>query len=94
MCCLVSVLAFLGPRGCMIVWVLLSTRRWELAFDGFLLPLLGFLFMPWTTLAYVAFGVGRVGTFDQLLIAIAVLIDVFTWGAGAWRNRERYMKYA
>lgn len=87
-------LAFIGPRGCILVWALISTRRWEQAFDGFFLPILGFFLMPWTTLAYVAFGVGHVGSVDQILIGLAVLVDLVTWAGGAWRHRDRYPGFA
>ena len=53
MCCLVTVLVFLGPRLGILVWWLLDMPRWNLTFNTFIWPLLGFIFLPWTTLAYV-----------------------------------------
>src|SRR5438132_13355836 len=50
MCCVVALLAFLGPRlAIFLLW--LFTTYTTRAFDNFLLPFLGFLFLPCTTIA-------------------------------------------
>ena len=50
-CCLLLIIAILGPRiGMILLW--LFSNFYDKPFDGFLLPLLGFFFMPFTTLAY------------------------------------------
>ena len=50
MCCLAASLLLLGPRFGILIWWLFDPARWSLAFDTFILPFLGFLFLPWTTL--------------------------------------------
>ena len=48
-CCLILLLALLGPRVA-IVLMALFTSYFERPFDGLLVPILGFFFLPFTTL--------------------------------------------
>jgi hypothetical protein len=88
MCCVLALLAFLGPR--LVIFLLwLFTNYLSRAFDAFLLPLLGFLFLPWTTIAWAIAqnefgGVSGVGL---LLVALGVLADVGVLGGGARGRR-------
>jgi hypothetical protein len=93
MCCLLTVFALLGPRGGIVLWWLIQPARWGATFDSFLVPLLGFLFLPWTTLAYVAVAPGGVESGDYLLMGLAVAIDAFSWVGGAYGNRSRIGAY-
>ena len=64
----------------------------NLAFSSFILPCLGFMFLPFTTLMYVWLiqGVGNsIQGMDWLWLILAVLLDfVSIAGAGA-ANRDR-----
>lgn len=85
--CIVAVLALAFPR---IVLALLFffSNYLDRAYQGFLVPLLGFLFLPLTTLIYawlVNAGLPTSGLYLILLI-VAVIIDVGSWG-GARRRR-------
>ena len=51
--CLLVLLLFGGPRLISIVWYLADQARWNATFDGILIPILGFLFLPWTMVMYV-----------------------------------------
>ena len=43
-----------GPgQGGIIVWYLLDPTKWNVAFNTVLWPILGFIFLPWTTLMWV-----------------------------------------
>ena len=80
MCCFVGILAFLGPRVAIaVVWIF--GNRVELAFDSWWLPLLGLIFLPWTTLAYlIAWQPGGVeGNWDALIIVVGISLDVLTY---------------
>lgn len=91
MCCLVAVLLLLGPRFALLgVWIF--GDRVELAFDSWILPLLGLLFLPWTTLAYViAWQPGGVeGFWDFLLIALGIALDIATYSSRKAMRRAGY----
>jgi hypothetical protein len=93
MCCLFTALVFLGPRAAIIVWALIEPVRWQTAFDSFVWPLLGFLFVPWTTLAYALVAIGGVSGGDWLIVGLGLLIDVFSWAGGGYGNRSRMQGY-
>jgi len=63
------------------------------AFDSWVLPLLGFFVLPWTTLAYVAFwdwGVGsEVRGFEWFFVVVAFLVDLGALGGGDRARRRR-----
>ena len=48
--CLFLLLLFFGPRSVIVIWWFIQPLRWDAVFHSFLLPFLGFLFLPWTTL--------------------------------------------
>lgn len=92
-CALVAV-ALMVPRAVMVfLWVL--TNWFGRAFDGLLWPVLGFLFMPYTTLAYVAaivYNNHSVSGGWLVLVVVAVLVDLGHWGEGgrkAAKSRKR-----
>jgi hypothetical protein len=89
MCCILTVMSLIGPRAAILVWWLFDQSRWENAFSSFLWTFLGFIFAPWTTLAYVLVFNGGVNGFDWLWLGIGILLDVANWTGGAWGNRER-----
>ena len=71
-------------RGSQLVW----PARWEVAFDTFLVPFIGFLLLPWTTLCYVVVAPGGVDGADYLLIGLGVLADLFTLFGGVRSRRS------
>ena len=93
MCCLFTTLVLFGPRLGILVWWLIDPVRWNLAFGSFIWPLLGFFFLPWTTLMFAAVGVNGVSWFDWVWLGLALLIDLGSYGGGAYGNRGR-MGYA
>ena len=57
------------------------------AFDGWVIPLVGFILLPWTTLAYCVMwliGADKVSGWEWIVVAIALLADVTFW---AWSRR-------
>jgi hypothetical protein len=87
--CLVALLALISPRLALIaVW--LFTDLLSRAFDSWVLPVLGFFLLPWTTLTYAAFwdwGAGREVTgFEWFFVVLAFLIDLGAFGGG-WASR-------
>jgi hypothetical protein len=65
---------------------------WNAAFSGFLLPCLGFMFLPITTMVYVWLiqGVGNsIQGLDWLWLILAVVMDFATIGSAGYSNRNR-----
>jgi len=61
------------------------------AFSTFILPCLGFLFLPFTTLMYVWLiqGVGGIQGLDWLWLILAVFLDVVSVAGAGVANRNR-----
>ena len=94
MCCLFTTLLLLGPRAAILVWYLINPARWNLTFDTWIWPLLGSLFLPWTTLMYVLVAPFGVTGFDWLWLGLAVLADIGMYAGGGYGNRDRVPGYA
>ena len=90
--CLLVLLAAIAPR-LVLLFVWLFTSLVTRAFDSFIVPLLGIIFLPLTTLVYVLFfdpGVGVTG-FGWLWVALALIVDIGTYGGGsAYGGRDEY----
>lgn len=63
----------------------------NLAFDTFILPCLGFMFLPFTTLMYVWLiqGAGGIQGLDWLWLGLAALLDFVSVAGAAAANRNR-----
>ena len=63
----------------------------DAAFGSFIIPCLGFLFLPFTTLMYVFLvqGVGTIQGLDWLWLLLAVLMDLSSLAASGYSNRNR-----
>lgn len=86
---LLVVLAF--PRVVLVLMFLLSDYL-PRAYHGLLLPLLGFIFLPLTTLAY-AWEVNShmaIQGVNLLLLIIAVVVDLGGLSGGEWHRRSRW----
>jgi hypothetical protein len=93
--CLFFLLLLLGPRFAILFWWLVDFQRWENAFDTWIWPLLGFLFLPWTTLTFVIVApFGNVRDFDWVWLGFAFLLDVMSLASNGYQNRTRYPGYA
>ena len=78
----------------LVVW--LSTPLVSRAFHGdWLLPLLGIIFLPITTLAYVLvyYIYGGVTGWGWLWVILALLLDLGAHSSGAYANRNRIPGY-
>lgn len=79
--CLVIMAMFMPRIVTIFIWIL--TNWWSQAFVGWFWPFLGFLFMPYTTLAVMAARLnnGQVSGWWVLLVIIAVLCDLGSDGS-------------
>jgi hypothetical protein len=82
--CLLALFALLSPR-LALVFVWLFSDWLSNAFDSWLLPLLGFFLLPWTTLAYAwmwANGTNEVNGFEVFLVILAFVMDLSSYAGG------------
>jgi hypothetical protein len=85
--CLLLILFVAFPRVALVL-IFLFSNYLQRAYHGFLLPLIGFLFLPLTTLAYawmVNTGLPTTGT-NLLILIVAVVIDLGGLGGGAYHR--------
>lgn len=81
--CLLVVLAFFAPR-LVLAMLVVFTHFLETAYSGILTPLLGFFFMPVTTLAY-AMAMnwhGNVSGIYFFMVLVGALMDLGVLGGG------------
>jgi hypothetical protein len=88
-------LALIARVGLLVVWI--QTPLVKNGFhDGWILPLLGIIFLPITTLSYVvvyALGNGSVTGAAWLWVIAGLLFDLGMHGSGVSSNRTRVRKY-
>ena len=96
MCCILSLMFLIGPRGAIIIWWLFDMSFFDRVFATVFWPVIGVIFAPWTTLFYLFANVGggSLSGWDYLLIIIGILLDVATHLGGGWTNRKRVPGYA
>lgn len=83
--CLIALFALIGPRVA-LVFTWLASNMISRAIDSWVVAVLGFLLLPWTTLAYVVFydvGAGREVTgFEWFLVGLAFVADIGSYVGG------------
>ncbi|MCH7567227.1 MAG: hypothetical protein IH787_06180 [Nitrospirae bacterium] len=86
--CIFLVTALAAPRLVLLfVWIL--TNFVQNAYGSILVPILGFFFMPLTTLVYALAAPGGPGTLGWVLVATAVTLDIMAY-TGAYGTRRRF----
>lgn len=87
--CLLAVFAGFFPRIALVcLWIF--TNDVDRAYDSFIVPLLGLIFLPLTTLVYaLAWSpVGGVEGIEWLWVGIALVLDLSAYGGGARARRD------
>lgn len=87
--CLVALVALISPRlAIFLIW--LFGDRMSIAFSSFWYGFLGFLFLPWTTLAWAAAYAPEAGVqgFGWVVVAFAFVVDVMTYVGGQRARRD------
>ena len=86
--CLFALLGAVAPRLALILmW--LFTDWIGRAFDSFIVPLLGFIFLPLTTVIYVLVSPSGLSAFDLILLVVGVILDLGSYGGGVFGRRRR-----
>ncbi len=87
--CLVALFAWLSPRFVLfLMW--LFTDRLSIALDSFWVGLLGFVFLPYTTVFYTLCyaPIGGVSGLGWFIVALGFLLDLGSWFGGG-RQAQR-----
>jgi hypothetical protein len=88
--CFIALVAMLSPRlAIFLIW--LFSDRMSIAFNSFWIGLAGFLFLPWTTLAWaIAYAPIRgVTGFGWFVVILAFLVDISSYTQGYRARRTR-----
>ena len=88
--CLVLIVFLAFPRVALVLMFLFSNYL-QRAYHGLILPLLGFLFLPLTTLVYAWMVNTRapIAGINLLILVITVVIDLGGLGGGEYHRRRR-----
>lgn len=88
--CLLLILVLASPRIVLLGLFFLSTYL-ERAYHGLLAPVLGFIFLPLTTLAYAwMVNTGQpIAGLNLLILVVAIVFDLGGLGGGEYHRRRR-----
>jgi len=90
MACLLMILILTFPR-IVLLFISFTSNYLEHAYHGLMLPLLGFIFVPLTTLVYAWLVNTRqpVEGVNLLILALALVLDLGGLGSGEYHRRRR-----
>ena len=93
MCLIYLVFLFVGPRAGLALWWLLDQTRFNQVYDTFVLPLLGFFFLPVTTIMYtIVWQAGGLDGWDWFWMALALIGDIAAFAPGGYSsNRNKLL---
>lgn len=91
MSCLLVIIFLAFPR-IALVFLFLTSNYLQRAYHGLLLPVLGFLFLPLTTLAYAWMTNTHqaIAGINLLILLVAVVIDLGGLSGGEYHRRSRW----
>ena len=94
--CLVAILLLFSARLADVIWWIIEPGRWDRAFNGsWVWPVLGIIFLPWTTLMWVIVApTGNPVGIDFLWLALAFLGDIVSYSGSGYGNRDRVPGYS
>jgi hypothetical protein len=89
--CLLAIFAGMFPRFAVIIFWIARPNQMDAIFTSFVWPVLGIIFLPFTTLIYILLWDVQRGVtgWEWFWIGLAVLIDMTHWGASANQRNQR-----
>jgi hypothetical protein len=94
--CLFAIVAALSPRfAFVLLWVFSDLV--DRAYDTFFIPMLGVLFLPFTSLMYVlAFNpvLDGLSGWGWFFVFIGLLLDIGSYAGSGYTNKETIVEYA
>jgi hypothetical protein len=91
--CMVAVFGVLMPRLALLAGWSNDPTYWNNLLGSQLWLGLGFLFLPWTTLIYGFVAPNGLTFLNIIFLVMAVLLDLGTWGVGAFGSRKEVSNY-
>ena len=88
--CFLALFALISPRLALFVMFLFTDLLSD-AYEEWVIPLLGFFLLPWTTLAYAAMwsiGTNGVTGFEWFIVILAFVVDL-----GSWAGRDKARRH-
>ncbi|HEY1276677.1 MAG TPA: hypothetical protein VGF25_17330 [Thermoleophilaceae bacterium] len=83
--CVIALFALISPRlALFFVWILTD---WLDAYDSWIVPVIGWFLLPWTTLAYAAMwasGTNEVTGFEWFIVVLAFVVDLGSYMSRRW----------
>ena len=101
MCCFAALFAWISPRLAIFMAWIFANERTSYAFNSFWIALIGFLFLPWTALAWIVCYAtptaivngtnigGGVSGFGYIVVGFAFLVDIASYTSGARARQQR-----
>jgi len=94
MSCFIALLGVIAPRVLIVIWWLVDPSRWTATFNTQLVPALGFVFLPWTTIFFVLFSSsGSLTGLGWVFVVLGLIGDVGTYGGGILGNKDKISYY-
>ena len=89
--CLLVIIAAAFPRVILVLMFLMSTYL-QRAYHNILIPIVGFIFLPLTTLVYAWLVNSHLPLegVNVIILLVAVIIDVGGLGGGEYHRRQRW----
>lgn len=91
-CCLFASMLAGAPRLAFLLWWLFQPVRINATFETWILPLVGVIFLPWTTLMYVIVFPGGLSVINWVFLGLALAADLGTYFGGGKSGRDYYAK--
>jgi hypothetical protein len=82
--CFVALLSLISPRLALFA-IFVFSNLLSRAFDSWVVPLLGFFLLPWTTLAYAVMwsvGTDKVSGLEWFIVILAFFVDLSSYAQG------------
>jgi hypothetical protein len=83
--CFLALFALISPRlALFFIWIF--SDMLDRAFESWLVPVLGFFLLPWTTLAYTVMwssGGNEVAGFEWFIVILAFFVDLGSYASGS-----------
>jgi hypothetical protein len=90
-CCLLAAVGSFFPRiALLLMWIF--TNYVDRAFTGILLPLVGLIFLPFTTIMFCLVyspALGGVHGANWIWVALGLLLDIMSYSSGGYGQRRR-----